>query len=766
MAQAGRLHGTIAGQRIFGMPVSEFLRRAAVNAAVFAFCLLSGRAAVYPQIAPFGMAALCAGLLSGKKIPAVFFGTMVGMLLSGRPVSAVACVPIIAVFAFYKYIGAREKSFAANLGARRAIGLMASTSLALCSLLWGTLAGFVPADILSIPVSAVLCCLLVPLYEKTGEIIYSGAVTGNAAGDSNTPGVISVHDLVAAALPLGALLLGMADITPFGRVPAVFIASALCAFVAYACGAGAGAAVGAIVGAVLSAGTPLLPSMSGTMALCGLCVGAFRSLGKGGSICAFLSAALFSFWQGGISILAPPWPEIFLSAAAFAAIPAAWQEKFSALIDGISRANKEIYQSAQSIRTGAMLKLNRLLPVFASMQRAYSERENAPIDLQSVCAGCKNEALCHGKYSMRTVKMFNAAITGVIDDEFKSFCARWEDIREQIMLARMQRECSKMIGRQIKAIGEMIGNVARSFGKEYAPETQLTGKISLAISDTGEVDVFSVNASREEGLVRVDVACSSCGGCRRCETVIAPVISECAGTAMQCVNYGCISKGGVCRLHYEPVEKLNVVIGVSRRAPCGEKSCGDSYTFGRLDGGRFYVALSDGMGSGPDANELSQRTITLVEDYLAAGLEPALAAETANRYMSSVARGKERYATLDLHCFSLFDGNMEYVKVGACHSYILSQGGMKVLGDSSLPLGIFDELSLSAKKASVASGDVLIVISDGISDCAREDSDRWMDSIRGGISKHNPQLAAEYILRKSQEKEGMDDRTVLVIRIT
>ncbi len=108
---------------------------------------------------------------------------------------------------------------------------------------------------------------------------------------------------------------------------------------------------------------------------------------------------------------------------------------------------------------------------------------------------------------------------------------------------------------------------------------------------------------------------------------------------------------------------------------------------------------------------------------------------------------------------------MEYVKVGACHSYVLSGNNLRVLADSSLPLGIFDELTVASRKEAVASGDVLIVISDGIADSAREDPDRWMESIRGGVSRHNPQAAAEYILTRSQEKDASDDRTVLVIRV-
>ncbi|MGI5898965.1 MAG: SpoIIE family protein phosphatase [Christensenellales bacterium] len=774
MAQANRIHeaqSMLLG-RTFGKTAAAILRRSGLSLAVYAFCLLQGRAAVYPNIAPFGMAALCACLLTGKKPYAAAFGVLTGMLLSPRPFSAAACVPVLAVYAFYRYIGPQSGSIADKLGARRALLIAAPLSLAFFSGIWGIFGGYLIADIFSIPFSAVLSWLLVPMFEKTVEIFCPESLDAGTDGKYGKYGKyidsikLTSSELVVVALPIGALLLGITDIRPFGRSPGALAAALLTMSLAYSCGAGGGAALGAILGAILSAGSPSLPAMAGSMALCGLACGAFRDMGKGGSACAYLAAAVFSFWQSGIAILSPPWPEMLIAAPIFLALPNSLFSRLGAMADNLSQSNNELYHSAKCVRTGAMLKLSRLLPVFASIESAYAARESAPLDMQSVCAGCRNEHLCHGQYSMHTVKFFRAAAGGVFSDEFREFCLRWEDMREQITLVRIQRECCKMIGRQIKAIGEMIGGVARSFAREYEPEAELTRKIRLAISDTGETEAFSVSASREDGLLKVDVACLPCGGCRLCDSILAPVISECAGVAMQCLNYGCISKDGVCRLHFEPVENLNVIVGVSRRAPLGEKSCGDSYAFGRLDGGRFYVVLSDGMGSGADANELSQRTVALVEDYLAAGLEPALAVETANRYMSSISRGKERYATLDLHCFSLFDGSMEYVKMGACHSYILSGGSIKVLKESSLPLGLFDELAPSSRKETVASGDMLIVISDGICDCAREDPDLWMDSIRGGISRHNPQFAAEYILRKAQEKDSIDDRTVLAVRIT
>jgi hypothetical protein len=315
-------------------------------------------------------------------------------------------------------------------------------------------------------------------------------------------------DSVVMAIPLGAMLLGFTDIRPLGRVPAALLASSLCLCVANACGAGAGGAVGALTGPYFARARRRFPLTAPWR--CAACARAHFGKGKEGRGWRFLAGAVFSFWQSGISVLSPPWPEIFLPFPFFfwfqmlyrggARVYGQKREGAPGHLQGLNRPARK--------RAGA---LKRLLPVFSSIQAAYGARERSPVNLESVCVGCKNEGRCLRGNSMQAVKLFTAAMSGEISEDFKNHCERWDEMEQQIWFTRMQRECARMIGRQIKAIGDMISSVARSLSKDFTPETGLIRAVTLGLEEADGADAYRVSATREGGLLRVQVACPPAG---------------------------------------------------------------------------------------------------------------------------------------------------------------------------------------------------------------------------------------------------------------
>ena len=48
----------------------------------------------------------------------------------------------------------------------------------------------------------------------------------------------------------------------------------------------------------------------------------------------------------------------------------------------------------------------------------------------------------------------------------------------------------------------------------------------------------------------------------------------------------------------------------------GEKFSGDSFNFGKNKNGIYVIALSDGMGSGPDAGLESSVAIDIIDEFI------------------------------------------------------------------------------------------------------------------------------------------------------
>ncbi len=76
-------------------------------------------------------------------------------------------------------------------------------------------------------------------------------------------------------------------------------------------------------------------------------------------------------------------------------------------------------------------------------------------------------------------------------------------------------------------------------------------------------------------------------------------------------------------------EPLAVSVGIAALKKKGEKVSGDRGTYFKTDAGVLCVILSDGMGCGEAAASESRRVIEILESFLRAGVDPAVAMKNA-----------------------------------------------------------------------------------------------------------------------------------------
>ena len=187
-----------------------------------------------------------------------------------------------------------------------------------------------------------------------------------------------------------------------------------------------------------------------------------------------------------------------------------------------------------------------------------------------------------------------------------------------------------------------------------------------------------------------------------------------------------------------------------------------------LPAGRQAVALSDGMGSGEEAFRESAMVVEMLEELLEAGFP----VETAIRMMNTaLVMGREeiRFSTLDISIFDLYDGTVELIKAGASTTFIRHGTEMERICSTNLPLGVLQELELQSVKRKVASGDLVIMITDGVLDALPVGEQEFLlDTIIRGTNLNNPREMAHHILEQVLEwsgEEPLDDMTVLVVGI-
>lgn len=193
---------------------------------------------------------------------------------------------------------------------------------------------------------------------------------------------------------------------------------------------------------------------------------------------------------------------------------------------------------------------------------------------------------------------------------------------------------------------------------------------------------------------------------------------------------------------------------------------GDAVIAQNLPGGKMLLALSDGMGHGSGAQDESRKTLELLALCMEVGYSRAQAMTAVNGAMLSATAG-EKFATVDLCTVDLWNGEAAMNKLGACVSVLIRGQKIRILSGEALPLGIIERVTPTEHGFTLAEGDMLLMMSDGITDAFPSDED--LLSVIRRLRDETPQHVADALLQEAIiQQDGLpkDDMTVLCAQIT
>ena len=137
---------------------------------------------------------------------------------------------------------------------------------------------------------------------------------------------------------------------------------------------------------------------------------------------------------------------------------------------------------------------------------------------------------------------------------------------------------------------------------------------------------------------------------------------------------------------------------------------------------------------------------------------------TVNKLLSINA--EDSFTALDVCVIDLNTLSVDFIKYGSPYGFIVNASGVKIIEGNSLPLGILDELKPCVFNSALSDGDIVLLITDGISDAFGSASD-IIDFLRKAPYK-NPQALVDDLLNQAIEKNNgkkFDDMTALAVRI-
>ena len=209
---------------------------------------------------------------------------------------------------------------------------------------------------------------------------------------------------------------------------------------------------------------------------------------------------------------------------------------------------------------------------------------------------------------------------------------------------------------------------------------------------------------------------------------------------------------------------------MARTVKKGNKVSGDNTIKTRLHDGKLLLAISDGMGSGEEASKSSKLALDMLQKLLASGFDKDTSIELINTTILNSSQ-EEVFATLDIAIVDLYTGNIEFIKNGACPTYIKNRKRINLVKSLALPTGIVDNVDLTLYDKDIENGDILVMCSDGILDSNIEykNKELWIKYLLEDMETDDSQKISDIILNEAIDNNygvAKDDMSVIVCKFT
>ena len=191
--------------------------------------------------------------------------------------------------------------------------------------------------------------------------------------------------------------------------------------------------------------------------------------------------------------------------------------------------------------------------------------------------------------------------------------------------------------------------------------------------------------------------------------------------------------------------------------------CGDAIVSFEAEG-KYYMLISDGMGSGREAALTSGVCAAILQHMIGAGA----GLETSLKMLNNIIRAGEREcsATIDIAEIDLLTGKARFIKSGAAPSFVLRGGSIFRLQSKTVPIGSLRALDAEMIRFDILPGDRVVMLSDGAAR-SYEEVPWLLDMMTSDevILRGSPKDAAAKIVREAAKRGSSDDITAGVISV-
>ncbi|MDR0426498.1 MAG: SpoIIE family protein phosphatase [Clostridiales bacterium] len=591
-------------------------------------------------------------------------------------------------------------------------------------------------------------------------------------------------ELACLGITVAAAAIGIASLEINGFRFLYLIAFFSIALIAYLAGKGAGIVTGlcfGIGGAFYSYDVTAIALLGFVAVCCVIFLSAPRVLT---GLAAVFALALFELFFN-VEYQNLPFDVLSLSIGAllFAALPRGLLENLKsyyfqshnklAARHLVNRGRSEVADDLAGI-AGILREMGSLLkPERRSLEQKGEDAGAAVI--AEVCAHCEKFAACSERglknaveeLAVSTLKNGRAFVTDLpallelgctriarmIAYTHTSLVKRLESDKKRDADERLKNE----LAAQLDAVGGIIGAAADRVGRPVSYDLELE-RIVLEELAYHDVICSEVLITRGQETSVTLIARTEC--VKKDETLA--VLQKLLKIRLTPDAEAASPVAGYSVLSYRQKTVYDALFGVASAAKEREAT-GDLHSFIKIGSDKFLMALSDGMGSGKSAQRVSEAAISLVESFYRAGFDSDIILSSVNRFLI-YAEG-EIFSAMDILVADLNTLSCDIIKIGTPSSYVKRRDSVIRLDGSSLPMGMVGEMTPFVDARRLNAGDLVVFVSDGVSDCFAGDALADLINNQSGL---NPKALADTILEQAVRANGgarADDMTVLACRL-
>lgn len=634
----------------------------------------------------------------------------------------------------------------------------------------------------------------------------------------------SIEEVMGAALLLAVAFASISNIYIFGfslrNILCILIVMVMGWKSGILVGATTGIAIGTVLGVIGNGDIELVASF----ALSGMIAGIFSKLGKIGVIAGFvLGNIALTYVANGNTVSIIPFQEILIASLGLLAIPKNIKINIKDLYNDYKLLPETTGRTLEENKE-TIYKLNSMSETISQMAKSYEEaaativdeeellkqeKENQKIferELQFNLEGLEDNILFDDLYSPeddRVSDIFEVLLEkeriekqDILDifEKYHSYIILNENTEAQIkeivkvindaykvskinfIWKKKLDENKKVVSNQLEEVSKAIGKLAQDIEGENSDDFLNEKEQIRILLEQKEIEIKDIKIKQEKTGRKIVTIYTDC-----CENVenptcdvkkMAKVISKVMNENMviQSQECGTRAKKDICTFVYMSEDNLNIQIGVAKTTKQDSNISGDTSVQTKLEDGKYLLAISDGMGSGRKAKKSSKVVISMLENLITSGFDKDTSLKLINSTLN-LSSDEDMYATLDMAVLDLYSQNLEFIKNGACPTYVKSRREVQILKSVSLPTGIINDIDLVVYEKDLKDGDIIVMCSDGIIESCTEYTNKalWLKFLLEEIQTDDVQKIADIILKEAVDNNyGLpkDDMTVMVAKVT